>query len=242
MLDLSLAWLSFAAAAIIRIATTELGPVVLSPRGRGLVGFQVSATQLIKNLSVDPDLRARAIQASSHAETLAESARPFSKRNEQVLDELVRDQPHLADTLEQMSGRSVDWADARAELVVLLEDRPEPERAQALQRYDELVKTARAREDSEGASLPQAALDQLALVDIEFWGEGLRFFYGTDDSHDESASGRRGSWYARYAKFGDAPPGCFMGARSCPDGAGDGYRSAGKSPGTLKTTSIPGNA
>ncbi len=140
-------------------------------------GLQVSATALLQRLSTDAELRQQALgiaNAQLESEDVARAVESDVAAARTLVEELSAEYPFL----EEWSGDATDAADARAELVLVLEGQPEG--PAILQRFDTHLEE---RTQSKAASLSAAsddALSQLALIDIHVLSD-LSYYVGTQD-------------------------------------------------------------
>lgn len=142
--------------------------------------FQVSTLDLIVNLSVDPDLRARYMAQAdvllADAEFRPTGAISYEDAAADALEQLTARHPDLAQELEEASGRGRSREEIVNELTVLLADDPEGRGPALTEEYSALLDELHARNAEKSAELAREAVERLAVMDIGFWDKGWGYY------------------------------------------------------------------
>lgn len=129
--------------------------------------FQLNAIQLVRDLSTDQALRARAagvaLQLEENGDQRIEKA-VFPDIVEIALEDLAEAHPDVAERLEEVSGVGATQARVRSEIRQVLRDQPDLETI--LESWDEIVRDLRFSEAKESAKLTRDQLDELARLNI----------------------------------------------------------------------------
>lgn len=142
--------------------------------------FQVSALELLKRLSTDPQYRASAAKASerlyAEAAPLMGASTNYQNVSEMALAELTAKHPNHAAYLERASGLGESRADVVGELQVVLAPLPAPERGALLAEYEKLLTNLQEKAiEASGQQLGRLT-DRLASYDITPWAHGWAYF------------------------------------------------------------------
>lgn len=140
--------------------------------------FHVSTPQLLRQLSVDPALRAKIIAESPK---VAEQAKIIIDANDvsenialQALASFAKKHPNLKTSLEEASGHGGTPEQKVQEISLILEDQPNGD-ALAADYEATLFDLVRERLRQNVADANKA-IDQLARFGIQFWREGNSFY------------------------------------------------------------------
>ena len=164
--------------ATMRAATLALGFLVA-------VVMQVNALRLVHDLSIDSDLRAKAIGLGEQALDNGPPAPPaktgsaFTTVVERSLLQLAEEFPEDAAAMEPVSGVALTVDDAVAELRAELNGHPREDRIVA--RYEELLRKGAGESIEDAKDRGEKVLSDLAVIDIQPWGEGWAFYYRGED-------------------------------------------------------------
>jgi len=141
--------------------------------------FQVSAPDILKRLSTDPQYRAKAgMEATklvSKYETDYAELTKYEDVSAMALEELQKNNPDLQETIEEASGIGNTKDDILKELSVVLTDHP---RQKELVLEYETILDKKHREGYEKASkMIEESVGALALFDIAAFSHGVGFYW-----------------------------------------------------------------
>ncbi|KPJ51491.1 MAG: hypothetical protein AMJ38_00360 [Dehalococcoidia bacterium DG_22] len=146
--------------------------------------FQVSTPALLRDLSTDPELRARYATAAEtlvrEGELAVEGALSYQDVSEEALRVLQERHPELAAQFEQAGGIGENRADIVAELdLILAEDLPQ-KRDPLVEEYEQLLTTLHATHAGESLQEARRLVNALARFNITPWAEGWAYYTGPD--------------------------------------------------------------
>ncbi|HUU44908.1 MAG TPA: hypothetical protein VM118_04180 [Acidobacteriota bacterium] len=142
--------------------------------------FQVSTLDLIVNLSVDPDLRARYMAQAdvllADTEFRPTGAISYEDVANEALEKLKTRHPDAAREIEEASGRGGSRETIVRELSMLFEDDPQGRGTILTEEYGELLDELHAKNAEKSALLAREAVERLAVIDIGFWDKGWSYY------------------------------------------------------------------
>jgi hypothetical protein len=128
------------------------------------LAFQVSAPQLLQQLSSSPERRERALRVADNLNAAPPATAITTDGVTAALQQLQRAHPDLRSRLDRLSFDSSVPESAAEDLEAAIEDLPE--RAQIVSEFEELLDRQRIEQ---AAAQLQASVTQLAAIDITLW-------------------------------------------------------------------------
>lgn len=148
--------------------------------------FQVSSTDLIRQLWTDADLRAKYVatadrlvgeEGDKYREAVAKSTVDMQTIALEALDEISKKYEEEAGAFEEFSGKAGNEVDAREELSDILKD--SPKRDEILAEYEKALDRRLSEAQQRGTVLTEDATAELAALDITPWRNGWDFYAGS---------------------------------------------------------------
>ncbi|HUU17713.1 MAG TPA: hypothetical protein VMW72_11225 [Sedimentisphaerales bacterium] len=143
------------------------------------VVFQVSAPDVLKRLSTDPQYRAKAEMEAINLVSKHEADYTALTRYEDVsakaLEQLQENHPDLQETLEEVSGIGNAKNDILDELSVVLEDNPR--RQELVVEYESILDKLHREGYEQAGKMIEESIGTLALFDIAAFSHGAGFYW-----------------------------------------------------------------
>jgi hypothetical protein len=136
------------------------------------IAFQVSAPQLLQQLSSSPERRERALAVADNLNSAPPATTITTTGVNAAFQQLQRAHPDLRSRLDRLSFDSSAPESAAEDLAAAIEDLPE--RAQIVSEFEDLIDRQRIEQ---AAAQLQASVNQLAAIDITLWRQGNAFYW-----------------------------------------------------------------
>ena len=150
------------------------------------VVFQVSAPDVLKRLSTDPQYRTRAEVAAAglldkyEVKQLRQAEAMFQDVSAEALEELQKKHSDMRETLEEVSGIGRTKEDILSELALVLEDNPR--RETLLSDYETILDELHRQKYEQAVKVVEESVDALALFDIVPFSRGIEFYWNAEHS------------------------------------------------------------
>ncbi|MDT8301053.1 MAG: hypothetical protein RQ760_06170 [Sedimentisphaerales bacterium] len=143
------------------------------------VVFQVSAPDVLKRLSTDPEFRAKAetaaVQFADKFETDYSELIKYENTSAKALEELQKKHSDLQETIEEASGIGDTKADILKELSAILAD--DPRQKELVLEYESILDKFHREGYEKASEMIEESVGALALFDITPWPEGWKFYW-----------------------------------------------------------------
>ena len=143
--------------------------------------FQVSAPDVLKRLSTDPQYRARAEMTAAgllekhEVKQLQQMEIMFQDVSAGSLDQLQKNHSDMRETLEEVSGIGRTKEDILSELALVLED--DPQREALVSEYESILDELRREKYERAVKAVEDSVSALALFDIVPLSHGIEFYW-----------------------------------------------------------------
>ena len=142
--------------------------------------FQVGTLDLVKNLSVSPELRARSIAVArdlvNNEEPGPVTAPSYNYISDQALEMMLTRHPDLLRSLEEAAGLGRDRADILNEFNAVLIDANVSNRETIAGEYAGLLDSLYNSGAEQALAYARQYSEQLAIINITLWPEGWKFY------------------------------------------------------------------